>query len=107
MNGHNSKSPKLKVILIEIILLHSIQGFGRNDIDKCKRDMKPVIDYSTLKLQNLKRYLYYLIEYDLILYDGLNDLFTIKERGFMFLSIILNSRKKHSLNFRNLLIVFE
>lgn len=109
-DGHNSKSPKLKVVLIEIILLHSIQGFGRSrsDISKLRRDMKSAVHhYSSLKSQNLKKYLFYLIEYDLIIYDGVNHLFSIKERGLIFISIIINSRKKHSLNFRNLMIAFK
>ena len=69
--------------------------------------MKSVIHYSSLKLKNLERYLDYLIEYGIIKYDGVNHLFTIRERDFIFTIIILSSRKKHFSSFINLMIILE
>ena len=97
--SNNSKSPKLRVIVIEIILLHSIEGFAACDIDELKRII--------VSSQTLKKYLYYLIEYDLLLYDGIKPAFVMKERGFTLLYTIGNSRKKYSLDIKKLLIVFE
>lgn len=105
--SNNSKSPKLKVIIIEIILLHSIQGFGVRDIDELKRIIVSSIHLSSLTSHTLKKYLHYLIEYDLIFYDGINHVFVMKERGFKLLYTICNSRKKYSLDIEKLLIVFE
>lgn len=97
----------MRVIVIEIILLHSIEGLAAGDINKLKRIIVSSVDFSSLTSHTLKKYRYYLIEYDLILYAGIKHALIMKERGFKLLYAIESSRIKHSLDIKKLFIVCE
>jgi hypothetical protein len=110
--GHSdgSKAPKLKVVLVAILLRCTINGLDKSDIDVLIRNLTASFSsvyFPSLTKQTIKKYLYYLIEYDLILYDGTNQVFVIKNSGINLLSIIIATTKKCSLDIEKMSIEFE
>jgi len=105
--SNTSKPPKLRILLVVLILRYTIKGFTVNDIDKLHRYLTSSIYFSHITLRTIKKYLFYLIEYDLILYDGTNHLFIMNQRGASFLYFIAISMKKYSLQIEKLSIKFE
>ena len=105
-----SKPPKLEAILVVLLLRCTIKGLDTSDIDQLVSNMTSSFSsvyFSSLLKNTIKKYLYYLIEYDLILYDVTKQLFIIKNSGINLLSIIITSIKKYSLDVKKMSIEFE
>ena len=104
----NSKAPKLKAKLVALLLRDTIKGLAKSDIDKLIRNSTSSSgQISSLTIHTIKKYLYYLIEYGMILYDGTNQVFIIKNSGINLLAIIIMSIKKYSLDIEKMSIGFE
>src|SRR6476659_2732833 len=104
----NSKAPKLKAKLVALLLRATIKGLATRDIDKLIRNSASSSgQISKLTIHTIKKYLYYLIEYGLILYDGTNQVFIIKNSGIKLLAIIIMSIKKYSLDIEKMSIGLE
>lgn len=104
----DSKAPKLEAKLVALLLRATIKGLATSDIDKLIRNSTSSSGYiSSLTMHIIKKYLYYLIEYGLILYDGTNQVFVIKNSGINLLAIIIMSIKKYSLDIEKMSIGFE
>lgn len=105
----DSKAPKLRAVLVVLLLRSTIKGLAPSNIDKLIRNFTDSSSghISSLTMHTIKKYLYYLIEYDLIFYDGTNQVFIIKNSGINLLAIIITSIKKYSLDIKKMLIGFE
>jgi hypothetical protein len=66
--------------IVEYILLLCVQGATFDDLMQLMISPSPEL---------LKKYLFYLIDYDLILYNGLKQVYMIKDRGLEVLSRII------------------
>lgn len=105
---NDTKTPKFKAKLVAILLRATIKGLATSDIDKLIRNSTYSSgQISALTIHTIKKYLYYLIEYGLILYDGTNQVFIIKNSGINLLAIIIMSIKKYSLDIEKMSIGFE
>jgi hypothetical protein len=97
----NTKSPKLKAVIVEHVLISCIEG-----ISICELALKIQI---ILPLPNrcLKRYLFYLINYELVSYDGQRQLFITEEGGFDLLHMINKEKKMTMANSEDIMITIE
>jgi hypothetical protein len=94
IDRNDTKAPKFKAKLVAILLRTTIKGLATSDIDKLIRNSTYSSgQISALTIHTIKKYLYYLIEYGLILYDGTNQVFIIKNSGINLLAIIIMSIK--------------
>jgi hypothetical protein len=66
--------------IIEYILLLCVKGATFDNLMQLMTSSSPEL---------LKKYLFYLIDYDLIFYNGQKQLYLIKEKGFEVLSRII------------------
>jgi hypothetical protein len=69
--------------IVEYILLLCVQGATFDDLMQLMISPSPEL---------LKKYLFYLIDYDLILYNGLKQVYMIKDRGLEVLSRIIEEK---------------
>jgi hypothetical protein len=74
-----TRSLKLEAELVEVIL----EACANETIFS---ELSYLLDYAYLPRDTLKRYLFFLIEYDLISYDGRNKVFVITKQGWDVLS---------------------
>ena len=74
-----TKSLKLQADLVEVIL----EDFAN---ETTFIELSYLLDYAYLRQDILKRYLFFLIEYDLISYRGCDKIFVITEKGWDVLS---------------------
>lgn len=109
LKDHNddSKSLTLKAELVLLLLRYTVKGLTVSDINKLVRNLTSSNYFSSLSRKTIKEYLYYLIEYDLICYDGTKHVFVINKSGISFLYIIAASIKKYSLDVKHMSIGFE
>jgi hypothetical protein len=107
IDRNDTKAPRFKAKLVAILLRATIKGLATSDIDKLIRNSTSSGQISALTIHTIKKYLYYLIEYGLILYDGTNQVFIIKNSGINLLAIIIMSIKKYSLDIEKMSIGFE
>ncbi len=101
--SHNKdvKPPVLQAAIVEPILKLCINGITMDEL-KLKTDkMLP------LMFMIAKKYLFYLINYDLVSYDGQKRIFTIKDDGYDLLSEIKNEKSMLTTNINNLIITFK
>ena len=105
----NSKAPKLRAVLVVLLLRSTIKGLATSNIDKLVGNLTDSSSghISSLTMHTIKKYLYYLIEYGMILYDGTNQVFIIRNSGINLLAIIITSIKKYSLDIEKMSIGFE
>lgn len=105
--SNGSKSPVLKAVLVILLLRYAIKGLSVSNIDKFTKDLSSYCYFPPPSRQTIKKYLFYLIEYNLIFYDGTQHSFIIKKSGINLLYIIVTSIKKYSLDIQKLSIGFE
>jgi hypothetical protein len=74
-----TKSLKLEAELVEVILEACAN-------ETTFRELSYLLDYAYLPRDTLKKYLFFLIEYDLISYDGREKFFAITKKGWNVLS---------------------
>ena len=72
-------SLKLQAELVEVILEACANETTFSELGY-------LLDYAYLRRDTLKRYLFFLIEYDLISYEGRNRVFVITKKGWDILS---------------------
>ena len=74
IDRNDTKAPRFKAKLVAILLRATIKGLATSDIDKLIRNSTYSSgQISALTIHTIKKYLYYLIEYGLILYGGTNQ----------------------------------
>jgi predicted transcriptional regulator len=74
-----TRSLKLEAELVEVILEACANETTFSELGY-------LLDYAYLPRDTLKRYLFFLIEYDLISYNGRNRVFVITKKGWDILS---------------------
>jgi len=88
---HTIKSQELEAIIVEQILAICVNGVRSNEL---KDAIQRIASFSRYIL---KKYLFYLIEYGIISYQGQNQVYVIMWEGLNLLSIInIEKRIRHS-----------
>jgi hypothetical protein len=92
-NNFIKKSPKLKTVIVENILeLLYLKDFS---ISELLFELQRRLHYSPSSCKLFKKYLVYLVDYELILYDGQRQVYTIEYNGLDLLNWI--SKEKNGL----------
>ena len=90
------KSPQLQAAIVEPILKLCIDGITMDEL-KIKTDKMLPLMYTIAK-----KYLFYLIEYEFILYDGQKRIFIIKDEGYNLLHLFENEKSQLTTNINNM-----
>jgi predicted transcriptional regulator len=90
-HDHTIKSQELEAIIVEQILAMCVNGAGFNEL---KDAIQRIASFSHFIL---KKYLFHLIEYGIISYQGQSQVYVITWEGLNLLSIInIEKRIRHS-----------
>jgi len=100
-NHKKTKSPKLRAVVVESILTSCVNG-----VSICKLSLK-IQRISPLPHRDLKRCLFYLINYELVSYDGQRQLFITEEGGLDLLHMINKEKKITMANSEDIVITIE
>ena len=105
-NNFIKKSPKLKTAIVENILeLLSIKDLT---ISELLFELQKRLNYLPLtSYKSLKKYLVYLVDYELILYDGQRQVYTIEYNGLDLLNWISKEKKSSLANTEDITITIE
>ena len=96
-----SKSPELKATIVEQILVVCVNGTRFNELFDTLRRISSFSRYT------LKKYLFLLIEYGIISYQGENQVYIITRTGLDLLSIINREKKTTQLDSKDIVICLE
>jgi predicted transcriptional regulator len=95
------KSPELAAIMVERILVVCVNRTRFNELfDTIRR-------ITSFSCYNLKKYLFHLIEYDIISYHGENEVYIITRTGLDLLSIMNREKRTTQLDFKDNVIWLE
>ncbi|MDQ6722684.1 MAG: hypothetical protein M3Z01_00235 [Thermoproteota archaeon] len=100
---HNGdiKSPELQASIVRPILSYCVKRVSFNFLASAIQKIMP------LSFSNLKRYLFYLIEYELISYDAQEQKFTIEDGGLGLLDMIDSEKSEEKMDINDITITFE
>jgi predicted transcriptional regulator len=101
IHNKNSKSPELQAFIVEPILIACMDDASIKDISKKAEMTLPS------QLPILKHYLFYLIEYGFISYNGQRKYFSIEEEGWKMLHMISKEKKGNSIDSKDIVIILE
>ncbi len=101
ISNTNLKSPELQASIIEPILLSCIDGVSFHFLQLIMQNMSQIYSYE------LKRYLFYLIDYGVISYNGLNHAYRIKNGGLGLLDMIKKEKIQEKVDINKITITFE
>ncbi len=99
----DNQSPDLQSNLLEHILLHCIGGCLLSDLVKLIQS----VVLMPLSFNTTKQYLYHLINYELVSYDGKRKFFITKNDGLDLLSIIHREKKMAGIKSEDLIITLK
>jgi hypothetical protein len=101
--SHNKdiKSPALQAAVVEAILKLCVNGITMYDL-KLKTD-----SILSLMYDIAKKYLFYLIDYGLVSYNGQKQIFVIEDGGNDLLCMIEKKKRQLTTNINNITITFE
>ena len=92
-NKYIIKSPKLKSIIVENILgLLYLKDFSISEL--LTELQRTLLHYSSFSFKSLKKYLVYLVDYELISYNGQKQLYSMTDNGLDLLIWISREKKK-------------
>jgi hypothetical protein len=101
-NSNNDiKSPKLQGFIVEYILLSCINGVS---ICEISFEMQRILPFP---YKTLKKYLFYLVNYELLLYDGQKQVYVTEDGGFDLLDKINREKKMAKVNSYDIVITTE
>ena len=95
------KSPALQAAVVEAILKLCVNGITMYDL-KLKTD-----SILSLMYDIAKKYLFYLIDYGLVSYNGQKQIFVIEDGGNDLLCMIEEKKRQLTTNINNITITFE
>jgi hypothetical protein len=95
------KSPELRASIIEPILLSCIDGINNFELESIIKIILPLY-YTTIK-----EYLFYLIDYELVSYNGKRRKFSIEYGGFGLLDMIDEEKRREKIGIDEIMITFE
>ena len=101
ISNNDTKSPQLQASIIEPILLSCIDGISFNVLLLI---MQKILQIYSFKL---KRYLFYLIDYGVISYDGLNQAYKIENGGLGLLNMIKQEKIQEKADINEITITFK
>ena len=99
--GKAMKTPSLKAAIVEPILVCCINGISINDLECEMQKTTP------LSSNNLKEYLLYLVDYQIVSYNGQRRVYNIEHDGFDLLEMIMKEKKVMKSNSDDIIITFE
>jgi hypothetical protein len=91
----------LQGCIVEPILLSCINGSFIYDIASSLQKILPI------SYDNLKMYLFYLIDYDLMSYNGQNQIFIIEDSGYDLLEMIDKEKRQGKNDIKDIVITIE
>ena len=100
-HDHTIKTQELEAIIVEQILAISINGAGFNELKDATQRVASFSRYI------LKKYLFYLIEYGIISYQGQNQVYVITWEGLNLLSIINIEKRIRQSDIGDIVICLE
>jgi hypothetical protein len=101
IHNNDSKSPVLQAVIIEPILISCINKASFYVLALAIQKMIPI------SIIEIKKYLFYLVDYGLVSYNGLQQVFTIEEGGFGLLDMIDREKRQEKINLKDITITFE
>lgn len=96
----SKKSPELKAVTVEHILMSCIEGASIIELVYAKQKMLPLP-------HEMKKYLFHLIDYELISYDGQRQTYTIEEGGLDLLDWIKREKMSMAADVEDIVITIE
>jgi hypothetical protein len=100
---HSSlKSPKLKAAILEHVLLSCISGISIGELLFEMQRTLPLLSHKTLK-----KYLFYLINYELVSYNGQRKLYLTEDGGLDLLQMINKEKKMAMVDSEDIVITIE
>jgi hypothetical protein len=100
-NIKSIKSPKLQGVIVEPILVYCINGIS---ICELSFEIQRVIP---LPYKALKKYLFYLINYELLSYDGQRQIYITEDVGLDLLDKIGEEKRITMTNSEDIVITLE
>jgi hypothetical protein len=100
-HNKDTRSPELQADIIEPILLSCVNKISFYVLALAIQRIMPI------SFWELKRYLFYLIDYGLISYNGRKQIFTIEDGGCGLLSMIDKEKRQRKNNIKDIMITFE
>ena len=100
-HNKNLISPKLKASVVEPILISCINEISIYELEIIIQKILP------LSKGSIKRYLFYLIEYGLISYNGQKQIVSIEDEGFNLLDMIVEEKRQQGTTIDDIMISFE
>lgn len=98
---HTIKSQELEAIIVERILAMCVKGASFNELKDATQRVASFSRYI------LKKYLFYLIEYGIISYQGQNQVYVIMWEGLNLLSIINIEKRIRQSDIEDIVICLE
>lgn len=95
------KSPELKAIIVEQILIVCVNRTRFNEL------FDTILTIASFPRYILKKYLFHLIEYGIVSYQGENQVYVITRTGLDLLSIINREKRTTQLDFKDIVICLE
>jgi hypothetical protein len=100
--SHNdTKSPELQAFIIEPVLSCCLCSVSFNFL------LKAIQKRFQISCHDLKIYLFYMIEYDVLSYNGQKQSYEIEEGGLNLLSMIKKEKTQGKVNIKDITIRFE
>jgi hypothetical protein len=99
--NNSKRSPTLKAEIIEPILLLCISGISIYELSFEIQRILP-LPYNTLK-----KYLFYLVSYELVSYAGQSHVYITEVGGLDLLHMIYKEKKMSSVNSEDIVITIE
>lgn len=100
---HSSlKSPKLKAAILEHVLLSCINGISIGELLFEMQRTLPLLSHKTLK-----KYLFYLINYELVSYNGQRKSYLTEDGGLDLLQMINKEKKMAMVDSEDIVITIE
>jgi hypothetical protein len=100
-HNKNTTSPKLKASVVEPILISCINEISIYELVDTVQKILP------LSKGSIKRYLFYLIDYGFILYNGQKQIVSIEDEGFDLLDAIVEEKRQEGTDIDDIIITFE
>ncbi len=100
-NNNSKKSPTLQAAIVEPILMACLEECSVCELS-CKIQTILPLPYSLLK-----KYLFYLINYDLLSYNGQRQVYIIEEGGLDLLHMINKEKKTAMVDSEDIVITIE
>jgi hypothetical protein len=100
-NGKTMRSPALKAAFVEPILTCCIHGVSINDLE-CEMQKITLISHN-----NLKKYLFFVVDYRIISHHGQRQVYTIEHDGYDLLDVIMKEKRMMRADMDDLVITLE